>query len=81
MSWFAKDLKTCTNTESFSKQTKGKSLEQIDLLFSGPRVLLDLPEEELLRLQEEEIQAAIAEHRVELGEGKKMVHLENASHQ
>jgi hypothetical protein len=45
-------------------------LEQIDLLFSGPRVLIDMPESELVKLQEQEIQIALAEHRIELTEGK-----------
>jgi hypothetical protein len=36
---------------------------------------LDLPEEELLRLQEEEINAAIAENRVELAQGKDVANL------
>ena len=54
-------------------------MEQIDLLFSGPRVLIDMPESELVKLQEQEIQMALAEHRVELTEGKDLsqpVHVE-----
>ncbi|KAH8800222.1 general substrate transporter [Xylogone sp. PMI_703] len=49
----------------FYPETKGKSLEQIDFLFSGPRVLIDIGEEDLLNLQELEIQKAIMERRVE----------------
>jgi hypothetical protein len=43
------------------EQTKGKSLEQIDLLFSGPEVLLDLPKSQLEQLQQEEISVALTE--------------------
>ena len=41
------------------KQTKGKTLEQIDLLFTGPKVLLDMSEDELLALQESHMEMAI----------------------
>ena len=62
-----------------SSQTKGKSLEQINLLFSGPKILLDLPMDELERMQQEEIDTVIAEDRIKLG-GSKMtadtVHIE-----
>lgn len=58
-------------------KAKGKTLEQIDLLFSGPKVLLDLSEAERRRLQEEEIHAAIAERRVELSEGKEVPEVEH----
>ncbi|GAD97952.1 hypothetical protein FG04062.1 [Paecilomyces variotii No. 5] len=43
----------------FYPETKGKSLEQIDLLFSGPKVLLDLPESEMIKLQDRGIEAAL----------------------
>lgn len=48
-------------------QTKGKSLEQIDLLFSGPKVLIDASEEELREMQKQEIKHALAEKRVKIG--------------
>jgi len=54
----------------FYPETKGKSLEQIDLLFSGPKILMDLPESELRRMQEEGIQRAVADNLVELTDGK-----------
>lgn len=40
-------------------QTKGKTLEQIDLLFTGPKVLIDISEEELLAMQERHIEKAV----------------------
>ncbi|KAL1963340.1 hypothetical protein VTN77DRAFT_8461 [Rasamsonia byssochlamydoides] len=52
-------------------------LHSIDLLFSGPKVLLDIPQADLVRLQEEEIHAAIAENRVELAEGKEIPGMEH----
>lgn len=35
------------------------------MLFTGPKVLLDLPKSELLKMQEKEIQAAVLERRVD----------------
>ena len=40
------------------------------MLFSGPKVLIDLPKSELEKLQEQEIKRAVEEHRVSLSEGK-----------
>lgn len=40
------------------------------MLFSGPKVLLDLPESQLEELQQEEINVALAEHRIEMGDVK-----------
>ncbi|CAK7207184.1 hypothetical protein SEUCBS139899_009992 [Sporothrix eucalyptigena] len=48
----------------FYPETKGKTLEQIDLIFSGPKVLMHATTEELEELQRQEIAAAIAENRI-----------------
>ncbi|CAK7224533.1 hypothetical protein SCUCBS95973_005549 [Sporothrix curviconia] len=45
-------------------ETKGKTLEQIDLIFSGPKVLMHATVEELEELQRQEIATAIAENRI-----------------
>jgi len=61
-------------------QTKGHSLEAIDLLFSGPKILMHLPADELARLQEQEIASALADDRIELGgvKGKsEVMHVES----
>lgn len=54
-------------------ETKGKSLEQIDLLFSGEKILMDLPTDELARMQDQGIASALADHRIELGDVKFVV--------
>ena len=48
------------------EQTKGKSLEQIDLLFTGPKVLIDISEDDLLEMQQQQIEHAAHENRVGL---------------
>lgn len=40
-------------------ETKSKTLEQIDLLFTGPKVLLDMSQAELLAIQEQHIEQAV----------------------
>ncbi|KAI0933438.1 hypothetical protein AcV5_005585 [Taiwanofungus camphoratus] len=57
----------------FYPETKGKSLEQIDLLFSGPRVLIDISQKDLLELQGHQIEIAAQEHGAESTGTKEIV--------
>ncbi|MCJ1304603.1 hypothetical protein MMC08_007416 [Hypocenomyce scalaris] len=50
----------------FYPETKGKSLEQIDLLFTGPKVLIDISEDDLFEMQQRQIEHAAQENRVGL---------------
>ncbi|KAJ5261397.1 Sugar transporter STL1 [Penicillium angulare] len=62
----------------FYPETKGKSLEQIDLLFSGPGVLLDIPSEELAIMQDGEIHTAVVKNRIQVDEPVlNVLHIEN----
>lgn len=66
----------------FYPETKGKTLEQIDLIFSGPKVLMHATIEELEDLQRQEIAAAIAENRIGVSADKAIalghIHAEDA---
>lgn len=45
-------------------QTRNESLEQIDLLFTDPEVLLDIPEAKVVQMQEREAHVATEELRM-----------------
>lgn len=54
------------------------TFEQIDLLFSGPKVLLDISNEELPSMQEAEIHNAAVERRIDVDETKlNVLHIED----
>jgi hypothetical protein len=54
-------------------------LEQIDLLFSGPKVLIDMSQEELHELENARIQQALDDKAINLKTtGADMVHVEEA---
>ncbi|KZO91052.1 general substrate transporter [Calocera viscosa TUFC12733] len=60
----------------FYPETKGKTLEQIDLMFTGPKVLLDISEEEIRALQEKQIEQVVHERILEKQEKGQPRHIE-----